>query len=136
PAPVLQERLSALLADEIRRGLLEVRAEAGVETVVLREGLFASGSGEDNAAQAPLIDAVGRALARLPGQVLVTGHTADVPIRTLRCPSNWHLSQRRADAVRELLAGVVAPSRLLSEARADSEPLVPNDTAANRALNR
>jgi len=136
PAPVLQERLSALLADEIRRGLLEVRAEAGVETVVLREGLFASGSGEVNAAQVPLIEAVGRALARLPGQVLVTGHTDDVPIRTLRFPSNWHLSQRRADAVREILAGVVAPSRLLSEARADSEPLVPNDTAANRALNR
>ena len=129
-------RLTELLREEIAGGLLEVRERDGTETVVLREGLFASGSGEVVAAQRGLIESVGRALNELRGRVLVTGHTDDIPIRTLRFPSNWHLSQRRADAVREILAGNVPPERLLAEARADSEPLMPNDSAANRALNR
>jgi type VI secretion system protein ImpK len=135
PAPQ-RAGLRELLGDEIRSGALEVRAENGTETVVLREGLFASGSGDVVAAQAPLIEAVGRALNQVPGQVLVTGHTDNVPIRTLRFPSNWHLSQRRAEAVTEILARVVDPARLSAEARADTEPLAPNDTPANRALNR
>lgn len=129
-------RLAELLADEIARGALEVRAENGSETVVLREGLFASGSGEVVPAQRPLLETVAAALARVDGQILIAGHTDDVPIRTLRFPSNWQLSQRRAEAVREILAEVVEPSRMLAEGRADSEPLVPNDSPANRALNR
>jgi type VI secretion system protein ImpK len=103
---------------------------------VLREGLFASGSGEVEPARTALIETVGRALNQLSDQVLITGHTDDVPIGTLRFPSNWHLSQRRADAVRELLARVVTPARLVAEARADSEALAPNNSPANRALNR
>jgi type VI secretion system protein ImpK len=133
PAPV---RLAGLLRDEIGRGLLEVRQQNGAEVVVLREGLFASGSGEVVAAQTSLIESVGRALNQLPGQVLITGHTDDRPIRTLRFPSNWQLSQRRADAVREILDATVTPSRLLAEGRADSQPVAPNDTPVNRALNR
>jgi type VI secretion system protein ImpK len=131
-----QLRLRQLLSAEIGQGLLEVREQNGAETVVLREGLFASGSGEVEPARIALIESVGRALNQLPDQVLITGHTDDIPIGTLRFPSNWHLSQRRAEAVRELLASVVTPARLIAEARADSEPLVPNDSPANRALNR
>lgn len=103
---------------------------------MLREGLFASGSGEVDAAQIPLLETVARALNQVRGAVLITGHTDDRPIRTLKFPSNWQLSQRRADAVREILGRIVAPDRLTAEGRADSEPLAANDTAANRALNR
>ena len=43
-----------------------------------------------------------------PGNVLVIGHSDNQPIRSLRFPSNWHLSKERADSVR---AGV-APQQL------------------------
>lgn len=129
-------RLAELLSAEIARNALEVRQDGGAEVVVLREGLFASGSGEVDAAQIPLLETVARALNQVRGAVLITGHTDDRPIRTLKFPSNWQLSQRRADAVREILGRIVAPDRLTAEGRADSEPLAANDTAANRALNR
>ena len=49
----------------------------------------------------PLLARVGEALATLQGNVLITGHTDNQPIRTLRFPSNWHLSQERATVVSE-----------------------------------
>jgi type VI secretion system protein ImpK len=128
--------LAELLRDPVARHALEVRNDNGAETVVLREGLFASGSADVESSAVPLLGAVAQALDQLPGAVLVTGHTDDVPIRTLRFPSNWQLSKERAEAVRDILARTVAADRLTAEGRADTEPLVANDTAEHRALNR
>ena len=77
-------------------------------------------------------------LEQVAGNVLVTGHTDNQPIaRSARFPSNWHLSDERARNVRDLLvAHKVAADRIRAEGRADAEPVVPNDTASNRALNR
>ncbi len=51
--------------------------------------------------------------------------------------SNWELSGERARSVAALLTGALRdPARLRAEGVADSEPLVPNDSAANRAHNR
>jgi type VI secretion system protein ImpK len=67
----------------------------------------------------------------------VTGHTDNTAMRSLRFPSNWHLSDERARVVRDLMirSGLTA-DRVRAEGRADGEPAVPNDTAANRAVNR
>jgi type VI secretion system protein ImpK len=98
--------------------------------------LFESGRAEIAPSEKPLVESVARALQQLTGRVLVTGHTDNVPIRTLRFPSNWQLSKSRAEAVRALLAQTVAPERLTAEGRADTQPLVPNDTPEHRARNR
>jgi type VI secretion system protein ImpK len=68
---------------------------------------------------------------------VVTGHTDDVPIRTARYPSNWELSTERARSVVGLMSSRMRePARLRAEGLADSEPVAPNDGAANRARNR
>jgi type VI secretion system protein ImpK len=36
----------------------------------------------------PLLARIQGALVKMPGQVLITGHTDNQPIRTLRFPSN------------------------------------------------
>lgn len=134
PRPV---SLQGLLDSHAEQGLLEVTQTADVETVVLREGLFPSGSGEVSPERHELLADVGRALSRVPGAILITGHTDNQPIgRSLRFPSNWHLSKRRAEAVREILAEFVDPRRLTAEPRGETEPLVANDTPEHRALNR
>ncbi len=132
-----QVSLRDLLALEIHQGLLDVRDEVGASTIVLKgDGLFASGSAEVQRSQIPVLRSVGSALQQIPGQVLITGHTDNVPIRSIRYPSNWHLSKRRAEAVRDILARVVIPARLLAEPRSSNEPVVANTSVANRALNR
>jgi type VI secretion system protein ImpK len=58
-------------------------------------------------------------------------------VLSARFPSNWHLSQARAEAVRDMLAARAGtPGRFSAEGRGDAEPIVPNDTSANRAKNR
>ncbi len=136
-APV-PPRLKQFLAPEIAQGLVEVFDEAAESRVVIRgDGLFDSGSATVKPAFEPLIARIATAVNDVPGTVLITGHTDDKAIRSLRFPSNWHLSQERATAVlRQMSSQVKNPQRLKAEGRADQEPQVPNDSAANRARNR
>jgi len=124
-APPLTLRI--LLADDIAAGRLEVVDGPLGQTVILRgDGLFQSGRIDVRPEFLPLLKRVAEALARLPGRVIVTGHTDSVPIRTLRFPSNQVLSQARAETVRDLLAKVLGgSSRVTAEGRADTEPRVP-----------
>jgi type VI secretion system protein ImpK len=85
----------------------------------------------------PLIDRIGAILTQLPGPVLVTGHTDSVPIKTLRFPSNWALSQARAKEVANRLGQITGdPARFTAEGLGDSEPAVPDNPrdARNRRV--
>jgi type VI secretion system protein ImpK len=135
---VRKPRLAPLLAPEIRQGLIEVRDEEQRSIITLRgDGLFAPGS----AAVAPdydrVLQRIGAALAATPGKILVVGHTDNLPIRSARFPSNWHLSQQRARAVMALLnEHAIAAGRCSADGRADAEPIASNATASGRARNR
>lgn len=120
--------LRILLADEIAANKLEVVDRPQGQVVIIRgDDLFASGSSSVRSQYIPLLKRIAEALAQLPGAVLVTGHSDSVPIKTLRFPSNWHLSQARAENVRDLLVQVAGnPSRFTAEGRADTELRVPD----------
>jgi type VI secretion system protein ImpK len=134
PAP---PRLARFLEPEIKQGLVTVTDEADRSVVRLRgDSFFASGGAEPMAAALPVLSRIGQGLAEVKGSVLITGHSDNQPIRSLRYPSNWHLSAARAEAVKAALAARVDPARMRAEGRADSEPVAPNDTPADRARNR
>ncbi len=136
PAP--KPRLAGFLEPEVRQGLVAVRDEANRSVVtILGDGLFAPGSATVAPAYLATLQRVAEALETQPGLVRVIGHTDNQPIRSARFPSNWHLSQDRAKAVMMLLKEKSrTPARYSSDGRADAEPLGPNSTAAQRALNR
>jgi type VI secretion system protein ImpK len=136
PAPV--NRFAQFLEPEIREGLVTVRDEAERSVVTLRgDGLFGSGSTDVKSRYLPVLARVSDALNTVPGMVLVTGYTDNVPIRTMRFPSNYELSQARADVVRRIVdERLSVRNRIRAEGRADSDPLVPNDSAENRSRNR
>ncbi|HEV3425610.1 MAG TPA: type VI secretion system protein TssL, long form [Paraburkholderia sp.] len=137
-APSMAPKLSQFLAPEIARGLVRV-AELPDRTVVTinGDGLFASGSAELEPAYLSLIQRIGDALKSVPGNVVVSGHTDNQRVFSARFPSNWHLSQARAEAVKDMLAARAgAPGRFTAEGRGDAEPIAPNDSPANRAKNR
>lgn len=136
PAP--KPRLAQFLASEIKAGLVAVRDEIDRSVITIRgDGLFDPGSASLSGDREALMRRIAEALAQVPGPVLVTGHTDNQPIRSLRFPSNWHLSEERAKAVRAILVSQGVPAaRVGAEGRADGEPVVANDSAGNRALNR
>ena len=130
--------LAKELVEAIGRREVEVVDAGGVTLIALRsDRLFAPGSAKLDAGLHPVILRVAEALERVSGPIVVTGHTDDVPIRTARYPSNWELSTERARSVAGLMASRLRePARLRAEGLGDSEPVAPNDGAANRARNR
>ncbi len=131
-------RLAQFLQADVKAGLIAVRDDVDRSVVTLRgDGLFAPASAALEPGREALLGRIGDALARVGGAVLVTGHTDRTPMRSARFPSNWHLSQARADSVRDLLVAHHVPAGLVTaEGRADSEPVEPDDTPAHRAQNR
>lgn len=136
--PASVNRFAQFLEPEIREGLVTVRDEAERSIVTLRgDGLFDSGSTDVKSRYIPVLSRVSDALNTVPGAVLVTGYTDNQPIRTVRFPSNYELSQARADVVRRIVDDrLTVRNRTRAEGRADSDPLAPNDTAENRSRNR
>jgi type VI secretion system protein ImpK len=132
------QNFRTFLDPQIRQGLVAVVEEADQTTVRIRgDGLFDSGKAEVKPAFQNLLQQIGSEINKVQGRVVVTGHSDNVPIRTLQFPSNWHLSKARADSVVQILASASnAPGRFISEGRADTQPVAPNDSPQNRALNR
>lgn len=121
--------LRQLLADDIAADRVNVVDRPDGQTVIIRgDGLFASARATLQPAFEPLVRRIGDALGQLPGEVLITGHSDSAPIKTLRYPSNWHLSRARAETVEALLiAQIGSPERFQAEGRAATEPLVPEN---------
>ena len=138
PAPAARPRLAQFLQSDIKAGLVTVRDEVDRSVVTVRgDGLFEPGSIALAGGREALMQRIADAMARVGGAVLVTGHTDAQPIRSLRFPSNWHLSQERAQVVgRMLVEGGIPAERVRTEGRADGEPVAPNDSAEHRAQNR
>jgi type VI secretion system protein ImpK len=137
PPPPVPPRLAQLLKSDIDAGLVQVKDLSDRSIVTLHgDTLFDPGSADVSSKAAPLFERIAAALNQVPGHVLVSGHTDNQPIRSLRFPSNWHLSKERAISVRNLLAATVKPDRLTAEGRADTEPVADNNSAEGRSRNR
>lgn len=138
PAPAEQPRLAKLLAPEIRQGLINVEDQADRSIVTLvGDGVFSAGSATVSSAYIPILTRIAETLNDVPGKVLITGHTDNIPTHSLRFPSNWYLSRERARAVMQILSEAGTPAdRLSAQGRADSDPIASNATPEGRARNR
>jgi chemotaxis protein MotB len=133
------EELKEALKDEIQEGLVSVETEE--LKIILRiqeKGSFPSGSASLDPAFFEVMSRINDAVANAPGDVVVAGHTDDVPISTARFRSNWELSSARAVTVLHALLDDprVDPARVRVEGYGESRPLVPNDSSESRARNR
>ncbi|MGQ0612745.1 MAG: OmpA/MotB family protein [Planctomycetaceae bacterium] len=128
-------------ASRLRRdGIDATRRDDGSTAVTLASDVtFPSGKADLN----PLAEKV---LRRVASEILSTrnilalrveGHTDSDPIRKSGWPSNRELSQARAESVRKYLVAQGVPESLLTTlGHGESQPLVTNDSKANKAKNR
>jgi type VI secretion system protein ImpK len=99
--------------------------------------MFGSGSATVESAFIPVLRRVGEGLRQEPGRVQIIGHSDNQPIRTVRFPSNFHLSTARAEAAAAIITAAAGDqARFTIEGRADAEPLADNRTAEGREQNR
>ena len=138
PRPDFLVTLREFLKPEIDQGLLNVFGDGRSVTVRIRNrGMFGSGSATVENQFIPVLRRVGEGLRQEPGRVMVIGHSDNQPIRTVRFPSNYHLSTARAEAAMAIIAEAAgSATRFTAEGRADAEPLADNRTAEGREQNR
>jgi type VI secretion system protein ImpK len=131
-------RLANFLEPEIKANLVSVQDAVDRSVVTVKgNGLFAPASDTLAPDRVALMRRIGEAMLRVDGNVVVAGYTDNTKIQSMRFPSNWHLSDARAKTVADLLASSGLPrERLRSEGRGDADPIAPNDSPANQALNR
>jgi chemotaxis protein MotB len=136
----LKEQIDAYARDKgLQDKVQTVIAQRGLVIRLLTDRvLFDSGAAELKPAATPVLTKVADILRKEGAhQVMVEGHTDNVPIRGSLFPTNWELSTARASrVVRFLIGGGVGQSRLSAGGYAALHPISSNDTAAGRSRNR
>jgi len=138
----MNESLNELEKQLEEQNLLEnVEFEFESGGILIRMGdeiLFDLGKADLKPRAKLILDAISRLMIKTDSEIYVEGHTDNIPIQTVRFPSNWELSMARAFSVVKYFSDVknVAPQNLAAVGHGEFRPLVPNDSASNRAKNR
>jgi len=109
------------------------------QTIVLQGVSFETGKADLRPECETVLDRAGEILRDNPGiTVELAGHTDPREIASAQFPSNWELSQARAEAVKQYLVAKfgIAPERLTAHGYADTQPIAPNDSEEGMARNR
>lgn len=135
----LASSLVGELESEVANGALSINYDQ--HQVIIRfsdDATFLSGDAAIKQDMLPIIKRIVGVLKNCRGDVMVAGYTDDRPIASSRYRSNWDLSAARAvSVVHELvLSRDVPANRVIAAGRAETNPLVPNNSPENRAVNR
>lgn len=127
------------LSDQLRHSVSLTHRD-GVVTISLKADAitFPIGQADLTPEARRILHAVGRSLKEAQLPMLVEGHTCDLPIGTVRFPSNWELSAQRATNVMVHLIrrSAIAPHHVSAVGYAHTRPIVANESEQARARNR
>lgn len=134
-----KKRITAALKKEIKQGTIEVVGKS--QEIVIRiseKGSFPSGSATLNKSFDKIMKKISFLVKSTPGDIVISGHTDNIPIYTYLFRSNWELSSSRAVSVLKAIIKnqKIDPKRLSVQGHAETIPLASNKTAAGRAKNR
>lgn len=132
-------RLRIALKKEIDEGSVSIQTE-GMKVIVhiLENASFNSGFAEVRREFIPALTKIANLIDDNSGEITISGHTDNVPIRNTRFRSNWELSTSRAVSVAHQLLRIsdLSPENITVTGHADTRPRAPNDSIVNRAKNR
>ncbi len=132
---VLRNALLGFASDELS---VEIR-NGKVYVSMSDKLLFKSGSAAVETKGVEALKVLGDVLNKNTDiDILVEGHTDNVPIRTSVYRDNWDLSVARATSIVRILSAdyKVDPTRLTASGKGEYYPRAGNDTAEGRASNR
>ncbi|MGH1384559.1 OmpA family protein [Kordia sp.] len=118
---------------------IEVNVEKGVVFISIADKLlFKSGSYNVTSKAKEVLGKVAKVVNSKPDfECMVEGHTDNVPYNKGVLIDNWDLSVKRSTSIIRVLQELgVNPGQLIAAGRSHYVPLVENDTAENRGINR
>jgi chemotaxis protein MotB len=137
----LGKEIDELIQDELSELKDQVSVEAAENDVIIRlmgESTFDSGKAEIRTRLKPLLQKVAQVLRTSEGNIIIAGHTDNVPILRGPYQTNLRLSAARAAAVAEYFIdrGHIDPRRISTMGFGEYRPIESNDTPAGREKNR
>lgn len=136
----LAVNLKGVLKNGLEDDDVEIKVDKTVVFVNLSDKvLFKSGSAELSPKAAEVLANIAKIIESRPDlEVMIEGYTDNDPIKNSCMKDNWDLSVKRAAAVvRSLQKDFnINPNRLIAAGRGEYNALVPNDSTANKAINR
>lgn len=135
----LSEKLNKVINDNALTDVIKIREEGRGIVLQLDETiLFDPGRANLKEDNQGVLEAITTIINGTDNDVLVEGHTDNIPMRTAQYGSNWELSTARAVSVVRYFveSKSVDPRRFAVKGYGEYKPLVANDTAENRAINR
>ncbi len=118
-----------------------IQVEVGESEVAIRmmgETAFDSGKANIKEQMIPLLMKIAEALEVTPGDIVIAGHTDNVPIRSGPYATNLQLSIARAAVIAEFLLDQsdIEPHRVATMGFGKYRPMETNDTDLGRSRNR
>ena len=119
-------------------GLVQIDSNEHRVRLVLTEAvLFDSGKADLKERAKEVLAPIVAELKKLPNEVLVEGHTDNVPMHKGPYSTNWELSMARAYSVIQFLEqSGMAPKRLAGIGYGENRPVTDNTSLEGRAKNR
>jgi len=121
------------------KGYVEVEAEKNKVTIrMMGEATFDTGKADLKSNFKPLLLKIGEVLGKTKAEIIIAGHTDNVPLAGGLFGSNLGLSMARAGSVAEFLlrSSPIDPKKLSTMGFGEYRPLTTNDTAEGRQKNR
>lgn len=136
---VTYQAIKEHLQEEGLQEIIKIRIEErGIVLEIQDRILFDSGRAEIKPEAESLLVKVGGIVKSVPNEIIVEGHTDNVPINTAQYPSNWELSVMRAVRVVRFLSETqdIPSKRFLATGYGEYHPVATNTTVEGRAKNR
>ncbi|WP_454053790.1 flagellar motor protein MotB [Clostridium sp. Marseille-Q7071] len=136
----LYEQVSKLISESNLQDDVKVfENEKGINIQLKETVLFESAKSELLPNSKKILNEINTLIAKINNNIIIEGHTDNLPISTEQFPSNWYLSSARALSVLDYFLidkKQPNPERFIANAYGEHNPLVPNDSDENRAMNR
>lgn len=136
----IYEKVQTFIKVKKLEDIVEIKSDSRGVVIQLREKiLFQSGKAEIIPEIKPVLNTINTLVSSFPNDIVIEGHTDNVPIKNYEYKNNWQLSSARALNVLEYFIGIksqIHPERFTSVACGEYQPIVPNNNDVNRALNR
>ncbi len=117
---------------------IDLVPDKAVRIVLTGDLLFDVGEASLSERAVNSLEKIAAAISTTAHRIHIEGHTDDLPIAAGRYANNWELSMARAKAVAVFLIEDMGmdPDQFVISGYSSYQPVVPNTTSANRAVNR
>lgn len=130
----MQLEMSRLVGRETDALKIKMRPDS-VAIILKGNFFFGSGKADLTSGAIKVLKQIVPTLAKSPYDIVVEGHSDNIPMRSKQFPSNWELSSARASAVaRYLLKHGFSKKRIKVMGMADTAPMYPNTDENGKSI--